>query len=308
MHIAVVDYGMGNLRSVAKALEHVAPMTAVLRHSGSRRDRRGRPRGFPRPGRHARLHALSAMQRACGGAVRDAAAKQAVPRHVHRRADVVRAERGGRYCPGSGCLPARCAAFAPRGWARPTGAVEGAAHGLEPRCGRPVRHRYGAGSRRTTPFLLRAQLLSSCRDDAALMAGDPIIRPRFTSAVAGIIFSRRSSIPRKALPPGLSCSRTSCAGIPGQSAASAVPRSASLYSRASVDPRPRTSSHADHSRDRPEGRPVRAPASRATWTMPPCFPKIRPRWRGTGSRRARARLHLVDLNGAFAGKPATRRR
>ena len=28
--IAVIDYGMGNLRSVAKALEHVAPEATVL--------------------------------------------------------------------------------------------------------------------------------------------------------------------------------------------------------------------------------------------------------------------------------------
>ena len=30
MSIAVIDYGMGNLRSVSKALEHVAPGTRVL--------------------------------------------------------------------------------------------------------------------------------------------------------------------------------------------------------------------------------------------------------------------------------------
>ena len=30
MRIAVVDYGMGNLRSVSKALEHVAPEAQVL--------------------------------------------------------------------------------------------------------------------------------------------------------------------------------------------------------------------------------------------------------------------------------------
>jgi len=29
MRIAVVDYGMGNLRSVAKAIEHVAPRLKV---------------------------------------------------------------------------------------------------------------------------------------------------------------------------------------------------------------------------------------------------------------------------------------
>ena len=30
MKIAVVDYGMGNLRSVSKALEHVAPDAEVV--------------------------------------------------------------------------------------------------------------------------------------------------------------------------------------------------------------------------------------------------------------------------------------
>src|SRR5881392_4000648 len=29
MHVAVVDYGMGNLHSVSKAVEHVAPKTRV---------------------------------------------------------------------------------------------------------------------------------------------------------------------------------------------------------------------------------------------------------------------------------------
>ena len=47
--IAVVDYGMGNLRSVAKAIEHVAPQREV-RHErpGSRAARRAR--GFPGQG------------------------------------------------------------------------------------------------------------------------------------------------------------------------------------------------------------------------------------------------------------------
>jgi glutamine amidotransferase len=30
LNIAVVDYGMGNLRSVSKALEHVAPKARVV--------------------------------------------------------------------------------------------------------------------------------------------------------------------------------------------------------------------------------------------------------------------------------------
>ena len=37
--------------------------------------------------------------------------------------------------------------------------------------------------------------------------------------------------------------------------------------------------------------------------MPRCFPMTRPPWRATGGARARAGCILVDLNGAFAGKP-----
>jgi len=36
MHIAVIDYGMGNLRSVAKAIEHVAPQAEVTVTSDAR--------------------------------------------------------------------------------------------------------------------------------------------------------------------------------------------------------------------------------------------------------------------------------
>jgi len=45
MRVAVVDYGMGNLHSVSKAVEHVAPHARVEVTSD------------PAPGRDARLHA-----------------------------------------------------------------------------------------------------------------------------------------------------------------------------------------------------------------------------------------------------------
>ena len=56
--IAVVDYGMGNLRSVAKALEHVAPERDDRRHRrpGGRSARADRV-VLPGPERDARLHA-----------------------------------------------------------------------------------------------------------------------------------------------------------------------------------------------------------------------------------------------------------
>jgi glutamine amidotransferase len=49
-HIAVVDYGMGNLRSVAKAIEHVAPGTTVSVTSDAETVRRADRVVFPGQG------------------------------------------------------------------------------------------------------------------------------------------------------------------------------------------------------------------------------------------------------------------
>src|SRR5918996_995009 len=48
--IAVVDYGMGNLRSVAKAIEHVAPKSTVTVTSDARVVRRAERVVFPGQG------------------------------------------------------------------------------------------------------------------------------------------------------------------------------------------------------------------------------------------------------------------
>ena len=55
--------------------------------------------------------------------------------------------------------------------------------------------------------------------------------------------------------------------------------------------------------DRPEGRRMRAPAPRRRWTTRRCFATIPRRWRGAWQDAGFAWLHVVDLNGAFAGKP-----
>ena len=52
--IAVIDYGMGNLRSVAKALAHVAPGADVVVSRRPGGDPRGEARGAARPERDAR--------------------------------------------------------------------------------------------------------------------------------------------------------------------------------------------------------------------------------------------------------------
>ena len=44
-------------------------------------------------------------------------------------------------------------------------------------------------------------------------------------------------------------------------------------------------------------------SSRAIWTKPPPLAKTRPPWPARWLEKGARRLHLVDLNGAFAGKP-----
>ena len=55
--IAIVDYGMGNLRSVSKALEHVAPIVSISVTSDPEVVRKARPCGGSRARRDARMFA-----------------------------------------------------------------------------------------------------------------------------------------------------------------------------------------------------------------------------------------------------------
>ena len=57
------------------------------------------------------------------------------------------------------------------------------------------------------------------------------------------------------------------------------------------------------SRHRPQGRPVRAPEARRHGSRPPSSTTIRPPRRAPSRTRAFHYLHIVDLNGAFAGEP-----
>ena len=111
--IAVVDYGMGNLRSVAKAIEHVAPRA---RRSPSPSDP-GVVRGAERvvfPGQGAMPDCMREMdaQRPARRGPRGRA-RQAFPRHLHRPADAVRAQRGGRHAGPRRSFRARCVRFPP---------------------------------------------------------------------------------------------------------------------------------------------------------------------------------------------------
>ncbi len=113
--IAVVDYGMGNLRSVAKALTHVAPERSIVVTADP---------AVIRAAAHVVLPGQSAMPdcialpRRSGlrEVVLEAARDAPVPRHLPRPADAVRRERGGAHAvPRASSRAASCAS-ATRRW------------------------------------------------------------------------------------------------------------------------------------------------------------------------------------------------
>ena len=64
MKIAIVDYGSGNLRSVSKAIEKIAPISTQVLVTGDPEEVLKADRVvFPRTGRDARLHEESSHDR-----------------------------------------------------------------------------------------------------------------------------------------------------------------------------------------------------------------------------------------------------
>ena len=118
--IAVVDYGMGNLRSVAKALQHVAPERSIV-VSADPAVIRAAAR-VVLPGQSAMPDCIRSLD-ASGlrEVVLEAARTRPVPRHLPRPADAVRGERGGAHAlPRAAAAGASCA-FATTTMALPSG-------------------------------------------------------------------------------------------------------------------------------------------------------------------------------------------
>jgi imidazoleglycerol-phosphate dehydratase len=156
--IAVVDYGVGNLRSVAKALERVGASVEVT--SDSAPDSRGRCRGVAGRRRVWPLHGEPRGRRARGRRARGGCFEAPVSRHLRRDADPVRRERGVRSGEGARNLAGTRPPLRER-LARP----ESSAHGLEqarsePACAAPRRNR------RRRLRLLRALVLRGLRSVA----------------------------------------------------------------------------------------------------------------------------------------------
>jgi glutamine amidotransferase len=175
---------MGNLRSVAKAIEHVAPDAEVRVSSDAARDRcRGSRRGS-RPGGDARLHARACRSRAARG--RDPRrGGEAVSGNLRRISRCCSATPKKATCLGWKSFPVEVCRDFPRRQCVAATAVppQGAAHGLEPRAsGRspPAVGRH----RRTMRASISCTAITSSRRSRTLIAGSTHYGIPFTSAVA----------------------------------------------------------------------------------------------------------------------------
>ena len=273
--VAVVDYGMGNLRSVAKAIEHVAPRLKVAVTSDRERGEPRGARGVPGPGRDAGLHARDGRARAARGGARRGA-RQAVSRHLHRPADAVRTQRGRRYARAWGCCRGGCGAFPAEKMVDAQGARLKVPHMGWNEVRQTVRAPAVGGHPAGQPLLFRAQLFPRTRAAAELTAGESVYGVPFTCAAARDNVFAVQFHPEKSEAAGLRLLANFVAWQPAVPAPAADDRVPGRCRR-----------HADHSRDRPEGRQVRAPEAGRDGQGHRVFRRSRRRWPSTGSSSAR---------------------
>ena len=145
--IVVVDYGMGNLRSVAKALAHVAPDRDVVVSSDAATIRAAErvvlPGQSAMPDCMTRPRTRAASRRRCW---RRCADRPFLGICLGLQMLFDDSEEGPTA--GLGALPGRVVRFRDEAMVTAGGrAPQGAAHGLEPRAPDPRRTRSGAASR-----------------------------------------------------------------------------------------------------------------------------------------------------------------
>jgi hypothetical protein len=159
--IAVVDYGMGNLRSVAKALKHVAPERTIV-VSGDPDTIRSAAR-IVLPGQSAMPDCIRSLNESgLRDVVMDLAGERPFLGICLGLQMLFDASEEGPT-PGLGVLRGRVVRFRDEQMLGPgRRAAQGAAHGMEPGAAGPAAPALGRDRRRHA-LLLRAQLLSRTR-------------------------------------------------------------------------------------------------------------------------------------------------
>jgi glutamine amidotransferase len=208
--VAIIDYGMGNLRSVAKAIEHVATADTVVVTADPAEVLSADRVVFPGQGAMP-----DCMRELDARGLRPAVLEAAGTSLSWGSASVSK-------CSSSTAKRATCLARYLQGRSPPLSrrahggrrrlAPEGAPHGLErglAEAGPPPVGRH----RRRRPLLLRAQLLRRSGDPAIVAATTDYGIP-FTGAVAQANIFAIQFHPEKSAHAGLQSCRTSCPGSP----------------------------------------------------------------------------------------------
>ena len=193
VEIAVVDYGMGNRRSVEKALEHVgARATHQRRPRAPARRRRARacpgvgafPRAMAQPARaRPRRAAARARRRGHAGA-------RHLPGHAARLRVLHRARRGARA---SGIVPGEVRALQPGGAEAARTSAGTRSRFAQP--GSPLLD----GPARALRLLPRALARARARRASGTCSGPPSTAAPFVTAVAARLLLRRAVPPREVL-------------------------------------------------------------------------------------------------------------
>src|SRR6266511_2247717 len=192
--IAVVDYGMGNLRSVAKALVHVAPERSVVVTDNPELIRDAAR--VVLPGQSAMPDCMRAL---------DASGLRAVVLDVARTRPFLgiclglqmlfdASEEGPTNC--LGVLPGRVVRFRDPNMTSADGERLKVPHMGWSRCGKPARIRCGRASRTARDSISLTVFIPSPKTPAIPWARQPI-RRRLLARWRGLISSPRNSIRKK---------------------------------------------------------------------------------------------------------------
>jgi imidazoleglycerol-phosphate dehydratase len=201
----VVDYGMGNLRSVAKALEHVAPKETVRISSAQPRSTRltaSSSRGRARCPTACSTCVTPGSNRRCarGGRTKPLLAVCVGEQMLFDWSEESRVP--GERTSGLGLFRGGWCASVTGPAATRRSAPEGAAHGLEPRAADRAAPAV-AGRGRRQLVLFRAQLLRGRPEQATLTAGTAEYGQAFTCVVAADNIFATQFHPEKSAAAGL---------------------------------------------------------------------------------------------------------